>query len=476
MIENANDHVLDDARGVWSPSVYVDDEGHMSLHGRSATELVEQFGSPLYVMDMDAVAQRARYFVDTVKSAFSNTTAHVSYAGKALLSKEIVRVVSEQGLYVDTCSLGEMSIALAAGISGRRIVLHGNNKSDEEIRLAVEHNFDKIVVDSYEEIARVARIATQVGKRARVMVRVTVGVHAGGHEFISTAHEDQKFGIALLPAGIGVHVSDITSAEYADAVAHGPAMAALHEVIRQHDSLELVGIHSHIGSQIHDADAFIQAAQRVLVLRRMCYETCGYVCPEIDLGGGYSVAYMPGEESMDVRDTMERIAAAIKDDSLTYGIPMPSVSFEPGRWIVAPAGLTLYTVGTVKTVGLGDGVERVYVSVDGGMSDNIRPALYGAKYHAQLANRHSDAPEVSARIVGMHCESGDIIVPEIDLPADIHDGDILVVPVTGAYGRTMASNYNQILRPAVVSVSHDDVHVMIRRETVDDLLMLDVSN
>ncbi|OTA27442.1 diaminopimelate decarboxylase [Alloscardovia macacae] len=483
------------------PSGVTSDADSFTHRGISAEQLAEQYGTPLYVMDTVDVAERAHSFVQSARDAFANTTAHVSFAGKAFLSKEVARIVSEQGMYVDTCTWGEMQIALAAGVPGRRLVLHGNNKTDEEIRLAVEQGFDKIVIDEPGEPDRIARIARSLGKRARVMVRVTVGVHAGGHEYISTAHEDQKFGIALLPArsagvdGVATDVGsadgspaadDVQSTAFFDRVAHGPAVQTLHRVLELGEDLELVGIHSHIGSQIHDADAFIAAAERVMVLRRAFYATDGYVVPEIDLGGGYSVAYVPGDASMDVKATLERIAAAIHEDSARAGLPLPVVSFEPGRWIVAPAGYTLYRVGTVKRVALGEGRSRVYVSVDGGMSDNIRPALYGAEYTAEVVGRaasggasggavRSPGETVQARIVGAHCESGDIIVHDIELPADVARGDLLAVPVTGAYGRTMASNYNQLLRPAVVAVDDHGSHVMMRRETVEDLLGLDVS-
>ncbi|MFD0704203.1 diaminopimelate decarboxylase [Alloscardovia venturai] len=464
-----------DITRIWPSGVSLDKHtGAMNDRGETFEKLAALYGTPLYVMDVRDVADRARYFVQTVRDAFSNVTTHVSFAGKAFLSKEIARIVTEQGMYVDTCSLGEMKIALAAGVLGRRLVLHGNNKSDEEIRLAIEHDFDKIVLDEPHEADRVAAIAHELGKRARVMLRVTVGVHAGGHEYISTAHEDQKFGIALLPPDHG-EIEDVQSAQFFDQVAHGPAVAAMHEILEHSEDLEFVGIHSHIGSQIHDADAFIAAAERVMVLRRAFYATDGFVAPEIDLGGGYSVAYVEGDASMDIADTMQRIAQTMKDDSARAGLPLPVISFEPGRWIVAPAGYTLYHVGTVKTVHLDGGKRRVYVSIDGGMSDNIRPALYGAAYTATLANRSSSAETVLARVVGSHCESGDIVARDVQLPADIRRGDLLAVPVTGAYGRTMASNYNQFLRPAVAAVDDNGSHVMIRRETVDDLLQLDVS-
>ena len=525
---------------IWPVATAVNAEGALTFHGRTAESLLDEFGSPLYLIDTDEVSARARYFVRAAADAFTNSTTHVSFAGKAFLSKEVVRLVTDAGMLVDTCSMGEMRIALAAGVPGRRLVLHGNNKSDAEIELAIEQGFNKIVIDEPDEPARIAAIAKRLGKRARVMLRVTSGIHAGGHEFVSTAHEDQKFGVALLPAGadtakLGVldDLTDVTpagsnarlgenAADAADQAAHvghaerklqydikypydlshekvsegdrkladamtmvadGPALAVLKDIYRRQDVLELVGVHSHIGSNIHDADAFIQAAKRMMLLRKTFYATDAYTLPEVDLGGGYSVAYTDGEDSMDVRVELRRLAEAVGAINRALGVPAPAISFEPGRWIVAPAGVTLYRVGTIKPVHLSDAKdktgnpidERVYVSVDGGMSDNIRPALYGTDYTVRLANRRGSDESMLVRVVGMHCESGDIIVHEDRLPADLRRGDILAVPVTGAYGRTMASNYNQALIPAVVAVSEAGAHVMIRRQTIDDLLDLDQS-
>lgn len=532
---------------IWPEAAAENENGELTFHGRTASSLLGEFGSPLYLIDTDEVAARARRFVRAAADAFTTSTTHVSFAGKAFLSKEIARIVTEAGMLVDTCTMGEMRIALAAGVPGRRLVLHGNNKSDEEIALAISEGFAKIVVDEPNEPERIARIARGLGKRARVMLRVTAGIHAGGHEYISTAHEDQKFGVPLLAAGADASVLDVlddldsvtpavTNARIAqsvqsangaigggvddsaasdsgardlrydvkypydlsheeiseadralaaamETVADGPALAVLKDILTRQEDLELVGIHSHIGSNIHEADAFIQAAKRMMLLRKTFYATDAYTLPEVDLGGGYSVAYTDGEDRMDVEAELKRLAEAVLAVNRAFGMPMPAVSFEPGRWVVAPAGVTLYRVGTVKHVHLADARdragepidERVYVSVDGGMSDNIRPALYGADYTARLANRAGASETMLARVVGMHCESGDIVVHEVRLPADVTRGDILAVPVTGAYGRTMASNYNQALIPAVVAVSHADAHVMMRRQTVDDLLALDVS-
>lgn len=515
---------------IWPTSCARDPQGALTIHGISAQQLLEDFGSPLYVIDLDEVRTRATFFAHAAAQAFSNTTTHVSYAGKALLSKEIARIVSEAGLYVDTCTMGEMRIALAAGVPGRRLVLHGNNKSDEEIALAINEGFARIVIDSPDEPARIARIAREVGKRARVMLRVTSGIHAGGHEYISTAHEDQKFGIALLPVGADVSLVDSISeldnitpasanalvrethdeeeglrkdirypydlratdvsdsdrklAAAMELIANGPALAVLQDIAKYERDLELVGIHSHIGSNIHDADAFIQAARRMMLLRKTFYATNAYTLPEVDLGGGYSVAYTDDDDAMNVEEQLTRLGTAVTDINRILGMPMPSISFEPGRWIIAPAGITLYTVGAIKTIALsGENTDvqgnpilkRTYIAVDGGMSDNIRPALYGAAYTAALANREGSQETQCSRVVGIHCESGDIVVNEVQLPVDIARTDILAVPVTGAYGRSMASNYNQALIPAVVGVDEQSAHVMMRRQTIEDLLALDVS-
>lgn len=535
---------------IWPAATAVNANGAIAFHGRTAESLLDEFGSPLYLIDTDEVSARAKHFVRAAAEAFNTSTTHVSFAGKAFLSKEIVRLVAEAGMFVDTCTMGEMRIALAAGVPGRRLVLHGNNKSDDEIALAIEQGFAKIVVDEPNEPERIAAIARKLGKRARVMLRVTVGVHAGGHEYISTAHEDQKFGVPLLAAGADAAVLDVlnnltdvtpaaTNARIAEsdvntgndhpqsttpiapasgsgkparelrydvkypydlsheevsdadkvlaaameAIADGPSIAVLKTILANQDVLELVGAHSHIGSNIHDADAFIHAAKRMMLLRKTLWATDAYILPEIDLGGGYSVAYTDGEDSMDIDVELTRLAGSVSDTNRALGMPAPAISFEPGRYIVAPAGVTLYRVGTIKHVHLSDAKdsagnpidERVYVSVDGGMSDNIRPALYGADYTARLANRTGSTETMLARVCGMHCESGDIVVHEVRLPADLKRGDILAVPVTGAYGRTMASNYNQALIPAVVAVSEQGAHVMLRRQAIDDLLDLDQS-
>ncbi|ROS23149.1 diaminopimelate decarboxylase [Cellulomonas sp. PhB150] len=440
----------------WSRGVSRSPEGVVSVAGVDVHDLAAQHGTPAYVLDEADLRSRAAGYRRAFEAAFAEIGAGVDvyYAGKAFLSLAVARWVHDEGLRVDTATGGELAIALRAGVPGAHIGLHGNNKSDDEIVTALEAGVGRIIVDSLAELDRVADLAGARGLVAPVMVRVTTGVHAGGHEYISTAHEDQKFGLSV--------AGDDDS----------PAMTALLRAVERPE-LHLLGIHSHIGSQILDPSGFEVAARVVLTLRARLAERTGVLVDEVDLGGGYGIAYLPGEVALDPDRIAKDVAASVQASSADLGTPLPRFSIEPGRAIVGPAGLTLYTVGTVKPVRIDDGRVRTYVSVDGGMSDNIRPALYGAQYHAELVGRVSQAEPVLARVVGKHCESGDIVVHEVQLPADVRAGDLLAVAATGAYGRSMASNYNQVPRPPVVAVAEGTSRVLLRRETIDDLLSLD---
>ena len=445
-------------RHVWPTTAGLTPDGELTLAGLTATELARDFGTPAFVLDEQHFRDRARLFRDSFSEAFGAFGAEVDvyYAGKSFLSVAVARWAREEGLRVDTCTGGELAVALRAGVPGAEIGLHGNNKSDDEITRAIEAEVGRIVVDSFAEIDRVAELARAAGRdggaRVPVMVRVTTGIHAGGHEFISTAHEDQKFGVSLTG---------------------GQALAAL-EAVLEHPELELLGAHTHIGSQIQDAAAFEANARKMLALRAELQAVTGYLLPELDLGGGYGIAYVPSETPIDVPALARDLAAVVGSVCDELGTPVPRISIEPGRSVVGSTTVTLYTVGVVKPVTLEDGSVRTYVSVDGGMSDNIRPALYEAEYTARLANRTGSAETVAARVVGKHCESGDIVISDIELPADVARGDLLAVPATGAYGRSMASNYNHVLRPPVVAVVDGAARVIVRRETEDDLLSLDV--
>ncbi|PFG32606.1 diaminopimelate decarboxylase [Sanguibacter antarcticus] len=443
---------------VWPHTAVLDQDGELALAGIGATDLAGRFDTPAYILDEETFHARARLFRDAFSEAFAavGSTVDVYYAGKSFLSVAVARWARADGLRVDTCTGGELAVALRAGVPGAEIGLHGNNKSDSEIARAIDARVGRVVVDSHAEIERIAQAARDAGRtsddRVPVMVRVTTGIHAGGHEFISTAHEDQKFGISLTG---------------------GQALDALQSVLA-HPELELLGAHTHIGSQIQDAQAFEVNARKMLGLREELRAQTGFLMPELDLGGGYGIAYLPGEVPIDVRALATDLAQVVASVCTELSTTVPRISIEPGRAIVGSTTVTLYTVGVVKPVTLEDGSVRTYVAVDGGMSDNIRPALYDARYTARLANRTGSAETVRARVVGKHCESGDIVIPDLRLPADIAPGDLLAVPATGAYGRSMASNYNHVLRPPVVVVDRGEARVIVRRETEDDLLALDL--
>jgi diaminopimelate decarboxylase len=420
-------------------------DGVLEIGGVPLTDLVAQHGSPAYVLDEADFRSRARAFRD----AFAGYDVY--YAGKAFLCTTVARWVLEEGLLLDVCTGGELSVAERAGVPPERIGFHGNNKSSAELTRAVELGVGRIIVDSFHEIERLAAIVGD-GGTARVMVRVTAGVEAHTHEYIATAHEDQKFGFSI---------------------SSGDAFAAA-EQIRAVPGLELIGLHSHIGSQIFDSSGFEVATRRVLALHAQISEELGVVLPELDLGGGFGIAYTTQDDPADPAQLGTELTKIVTEECKARGLDLPRLSIEPGRAIVGPAMCTVYQVGTVKAVELDGGAVRTYVSVDGGMSDNIRTALYDADFACTLASRHSGAPVLLSRLVGKHCEAGDILVKDEYLPGDLVPGDLVAVPGTGAYCRSMASNYNHAPRPPVVSVRDGVSSVLVRRETEDDLLRLDL--
>ncbi len=430
---------------LWSSTAEKTD-GVLSVGGLSLPDLVEQVGSPAYVLDEVDFRARARAF----KDAFVGYD--VFYAGKAFLSTTTVRWLDEEGLHLDVCSGGELSVAERAGFPMARVGFHGNNKTEGELVRALELGVGRIIVDSLHEIERLEQLTTELGRTARVMIRVTAGVEAHTHEYIATAHEDQKFGFS------------ITS---------GDAFAAVRRV-HEAPGLELRGLHSHIGSQIFDSSGFEVAARRVLALHHRVRDEIGLDMPEMDLGGGFGIAYTTQDDPRAPHQLAAELSRIVEHECRSLGIAEPRLSIEPGRAIVGPAMCTVYTVGTVKKVALDGGAQRLYVSVDGGMSDNIRTALYDADYSATLANRASSATATLSRVVGKHCEAGDIVVKDEFLPADVAPGDMVAVPGTGAYCRSMASNYNHALRPPVIAVRDGKISVVLRRETEDDLLATDV--
>jgi diaminopimelate decarboxylase len=430
---------------LWSSTARKNDDGALEVGGVDLRDLVADHGSPAYVLDEADFRARARAF----KEAFGDF--EVFYAGKAFLCTTVARWVAEEGLSLDVCSAGELTVALRAGFDPARIGYHGNNKTTDELRRAVDAGVGRIVVDSFHEIDRLVAL-TGDGRTARVMVRVTAGVEAHTHEYIATAHEDQKFGFS------------ITS---------GDALDAVRRVIDA-PGLELLGLHSHIGSQIFDTAGFEVAARRVLALHQRVSDEVGVDLPELDLGGGFGIAYTTQDDPADPAQLATELTKIVEHECRALGVEVPALSVEPGRAIVGPAVCTVYEVGTVKEVGLDAGARRTYVSVDGGMSDNIRTALYDADYSCTIASRHSEAAPVLGRVVGKHCEAGDIVVKDEFVPGDLAPGDLLAVPGTGAYCRSMASNYNHALRPPVVAVRDGASTVVVRRETEDDLLRTDV--
>jgi diaminopimelate decarboxylase len=439
------------APNVWPRNMVRSDAGEAVIAGIPVTDLAQEYGTPLFVIDEDDFRSRCR----EIAAAFGGG-ANVHYAAKAFLCSEIARWIDEEGLSLDVCTGGELAIALHANFPPERITFHGNNKSVAELTTAVKAGVSHVVVDSMTEIERLETIAGEAGVVQDVFVRLTVGVEAHTHEFISTAHEDQKFGLS---------------------VAGGAAMAAVERVFAT-DHLRLVGLHSHIGSQIFDVAGFELAARRVLGLLQEVVGQFGVdrtaQISTVDLGGGLGISYLASDDPPPMAELAAKLTTIISNESAAVGLPTPRLVVEPGRAIAGPGTITLYEVGTVKDVEVSTTALRRYVSVDGGMSDNIRTALYDAQYDARLVSRISDAPATLARIVGKHCESGDIVVRDTWVPGDLGPGDLLGVAATGAYCYSLSSRYNMICRPAVVAVRDGRARLILRRETVDDLLSLEV--
>ena len=439
--------------GLWSRTTARNAEGAVEVGGVDVRRIAEEVGTPAFVLDEDDFRHRARAFRDAFAEAFRpHRGADVYYAGKAFLCGAVARWVEEDGLGLDVCTGGELAVALRAGFPASRIALHGNNKSASEIRRALEAGVGRIVIDSLDEIDQVDEIAARLGLRAGVMLRVTTGVEAHTHEFIATAHEDQKFGLSLTG---------------------GSAFEAVHRVLDA-PQLDLLGLHSHIGSQIFDTGGFEVAARRVLQLVARVRDELGHTIDQLDLGGGFGVMYNTQHTPSTPEALASGIAGIVEKQCHELELDVPHLAFEPGRAIAGPSTQTLYSVGTVKDVRLGGPHHRVYVSVDGGMSDNVRTALYDADYSCLLTGRVSEAAPEVVRVVGKHCESGDIVVKDEYLPADVRRGDLISVPVTGAYCYSLASNYNHVPRPPVIAVRDGEIRTLIRRETEEDLLGLDV--
>jgi len=439
------------APNVWPRNAVRGDDGVVRIAGVAVTDLAQQYGTPLFVIDEDDFRSRCR----EIAEAFGGGD-NVHYAAKAFLCSEIACWIDQEGLGLDVATGGELAVALHAGFPAERITVHGNNKSVAELTAAVEAGVGYIVLDSLIEVERLEAVAAEAGVTQDVLVRVTVGVEAHTHEFISTAHEDQKFGLSL---------------------ASGAAMEAIRKVFAA-DHLRLIGLHSHIGSQIFDVDGFELAAHRVIGLLRDVVAEFGVdktaQLSVIDLGGGLGISYLPQDDPPPMAELAAKLTAIVREESTAVGLPTPTLVVEPGRAIAGPGTVTLYEVGTVKDVDVSATAHRRYVSVDGGMSDNIRPALYDAQYDVRLVSRTTDAGPVPARVVGKHCETGDIIVRDSWVPETLIPGDLIAVAATGAYCYSMSSRYNLLTRPAVVAVRDGKARLMLRRETVDDLISLEV--
>ncbi|HEX3782467.1 MAG TPA: diaminopimelate decarboxylase [Pseudonocardiaceae bacterium] len=438
---------------VWPRNARRGEDGVVRLAGVDVRDLAERYGTPLFVLDEADFRARCREHAE----AFGDP-ALVHYASKAFLSVRVAKWVAEEGLSLDVCSGGELAIALRAGFPAERINLHGNNKSTAELTTAVTVGVGVVVVDSFFEIARLDALATERGVVQPVMVRATVGVEAHTHEFIATAHEDQKFGFSI---------------------ASGDAAEAVRRILKG-GGLKLVGLHSHIGSQIYDTNGFEVAAHRVIGLLAAIRDEHGDSVVDdvrtVDLGGGLGIAYTADDDPMEPALLAEQLAAIVDRECRAANLPRPKIAVEPGRAIVGPGTVTLYEVGTLKDIELGHGTGRRYVSVDGGMSDNVRTALYDAVYDCRLVSRGAE-PDTTAtlsRVVGKHCESGDVVVRDCWLPADLAPGDLLAVAATGAYCYAMASTYNRLPRPAVATVANGQAKLLLRRETEADLFHLEV--
>lgn len=465
---------------IWMPSFTRSQGGELEVDGTPVSRLVADFGTPEYVFSETTFRARAAEFRSAFQTAFEKEGAKVSvyYAGKSFLTTAVAKWAEEEGLCLDTASGGELAIAMRAGVPGQKIALHGNNKSEAEIRRALTYGVGRLVADSVPEVQLIARIAAELGVLAPVMLRVTPGVHASTHDYIATAHEDQKFGQSL--AAGTASLAGLSAEELAelglgadDAYATVAAALALAS-----DHIDLRGLHCHIGSQIFEAEGFGKAAQKVLTYMQQLNERFDLVLPEIDLGGGYGIGYTEQDTPRGSADIASELAQMVAKTCASVGMAIPHLSFEPGRSISGPSGITLYRVGTIKDVAIedeqGDTRVRRYVSVDGGMSDNPRPVLYESDYAVTLANRAPEGEQVLSRVVGKHCESGDIVIRYCYLPADLEAGDILAVPATGAYNHVMASNYNYLTRPPVIATAQGtSPRVMVRRETEEDLLARD---
>ena len=426
--------------GLWPRSTSLGEGGELLLASAPVSHLAARFGTPSYLIDEAQVRAVARSYRNALPEA------EVAYASKALCTRSVLRWVAEEGLSLDTCSAGEIAVARSIGFPAERILLHGNAKTPEDLKAALEYGVRRIVLDSLDEIEQLGALAHGA---QQVLIRVTPGVTAGAHSAISTGAEGQKFGFSLLD-GVPDNVD-----------------AAVAAVLAQ-PGLRLAGLHCHIGSQVSRVDKYEAAARRMIEVLVRIRETHHVTLRELDLGGGFAVPYVDGEPGFDLGGYAQRLRIALAYECAARAFPLPRLTIEPGRAIVGPAGITVYRVCAVKRG------SRTFVAVDGGMSDNARPSLYGARYTARLVGRHSRAVRKPVTVVGRHCESGDVLAEDVCLPGDVHAGDLLAVPCTGAYHHSLASNYNQVGRPPLVGVRDGVATLLVRRETEEDLASRDL--
>ncbi|WP_372629162.1 diaminopimelate decarboxylase [Cohnella sp.] len=423
----------------------INSKGHLEIGGCDVTDLAKQFGTPLYIVDEELVRVRAREFMEAFRA--TGMRHQVAYASKAFCVMAMCRVAEEEGMSLDVVSDGELYTALQAGFPAERIHFHGNNKTPEEILMALEANIGCFVVDNFNELHLLNALAGEQGKRVNVLLRITPGVEAHTHDYISTGQQDSKFGFDL---------------------GNGTAFKAIETAISL-PNLKVLGVHSHIGSQIFEVEGFRMAVEKVSAFAVDIRDKLNHTFTVLNLGGGFGIRYVEGDQPLPLGTYVQAIADAVRTTCENASFPLPEIWIEPGRSIVGDAGTTLYTVGTSKDI---PGV-RKYIAVDGGMTDNPRPALYESKYEAVLANRANDSAEEVVSVAGKCCESGDMLIWDLNLPA-VQSGDLLAVFCTGAYNYAMASNYNRIRRPAVVFVRDGQADLVVARETYENIVGNDV--
>jgi diaminopimelate decarboxylase len=440
---------------IWPKSANRNNDGALVISGLDVRDISQKFPTPLFVLDETDLINRVQKYMKSFSKASHGSKltkeTKIFYASKAFTSSLFIKLIVNEGMGVDVATEGELRVALAGGCKPENIVFHGNNKSVDELAFAIDKKVGLFAVDSFFEIARLAQLAIDKNVKPNVLVRVTAGIEAHTHEFVATAHEDQKFGFSL---------------------AAGDADEAVRRIVKD-ENLHLVGLHSHIGSQIFDNKGFEIAATRLAELALRIAKEHNVQIEMLNLGGGMGIAYIDSDAPLAIEQMSSELVDIVYKLFTTNSLAMPQLAFEPGRAIVGPSMITLYTVGTTKKIELENGEKRTYVAVDGGMSDNIRTALYGAQYSVTLASRLSKAEPMLSRIVGKHCESGDIIVRDCYLPEDLVPGDLVAVAATGAYNRSLSSQYNLVTRPGVISVNNKNITELLRKETYEDVFITD---